>query len=319
MRTLPLLLLACGTAAAAGPDYLPLYPGSRWVYRCSGTTCPQDVPPLEALRSAEAGGRIYSVVRWFSRQEAWLRVDDAGALWHYDPQTRQERRWYAFQTAEGQGYETSIDPCSPAARVSSRAFRYQGPLGSFDNALQIAYPPGGCADAGLTEEIFAPGIGLLRRTETTIAGPRAFELAYALIGNATEHGGSQVAFVLSLDQSLYTASGGVPQMSARLTLRNSAAEPLVLRFASGQIYDLAIKNERGDTLLRWSDGKGFTQALQDITVAPGAEKNSVILLPLAGKTGAPLPPGRYTAEAWLTTTGQPAYAASAGFTIRHAF
>ena len=318
MRTLPLLLLACGTAAAAGPDYLPLYPGSRWVYRCSGTTCPQDVPPLEALRSAEAGGRIYSVVRWFSRQEAWLRVDDAGALWHYDPQTRQERRWYAFQTAEGQGYETSIDPCSPAARVSSRAFRYQGPLGSFDNALQIAYPPGGCADAGLTEEIFAPNIGLLRRSETTIGGPRTFELVYARIGNATEYAGAQAAFALALDRIVY-ATNQISQMTARLTLRNTTSEPLVLHFSSGQIYDLAIRNERSDTLLRWSEDKGFTQALQDITVAPGTEKNFVILMPLSGRGGAPLPQGSYSAEAWLTTMGQRAYSASAGFEIRPEF
>jgi len=314
-----LFLLTCGIGVAAGPDYFPLYPGSRWVYRCSGVTCPQDLPAVEVLRSAEASGRSYTVVRWFYGREAWLRTDDAGVLWHYEPATRQEGLWHAFQTAEAQAYATTIDLCNPTARVGSRAFRYQGPVGAFDNALRITYPPSGCADAGLTDEIFVPNLGLVRRSETTIGGPRIFELAYARIGNATEHGGAQAAFALSLDQPLYTVDRGVPQMTARLTLRNTTPQPLVLRFGSGQTHDLAIKNDQGATVLRWSDGQMFTQALQDLTVAPGTEKNFVVLLALADKSGAALPQGRYVAEAWLTTTGVRAYSASAGFEIRRVF
>jgi hypothetical protein len=108
-----------------------------------------------------------------------------------------------------------------------------------------------------------------------------------------------------------------PLLTARLTLRNTA-EPIQLTFPSGQSYDLVIRNEKGDILYRWSDGKAFTLAIRTLTFGPG-ELNFLIQVPLATPDGKPFPQGRYLAEAWLSTLNPKTYAASAPFDLRHIF
>ena len=45
------------------------------------------------------------------------------------------------------------------ANVKSRSAKVTTPVGSFDNAMQVAYPAANCADAGLDENYFVPYIG----------------------------------------------------------------------------------------------------------------------------------------------------------------
>ena len=129
-----------------------------------------------------------------------------------------ETRWYAFGAAEGESYETSIDPCSRRATVESRTHRYEGPAGVFPWALRIVYPPGVCMDAGLTEEIFFPWTGLLRRTETTIAGPRTYDLIYARTGGVTVISQPETAILARAGQERLH---GQPDAAGRSELRAS--------------------------------------------------------------------------------------------------
>ena len=318
-------VLLCVCSFAASPDYFPLHPGNQWVYRCTGL-CGEPLLVAGVTRADYIGGRWYSVFEGFSRREAFLRQDDDGTVWALDRTTGRESPWYSFSTPVGQSYDTSVDTCSRRATVASRNNRYEGPAGVFPETLQVLYSPSPCMDAGLTEEIFYRWTGLVRRTETTIGGPRTYDLIYARTAGATVISQPELHFSLTLDKAVYTANLmppidpnlSVPRLTARLTLRNTTDKPVTLDFGSGQRYDLEIKDEKGAVVHRWSDGMAFTMALGREDFGPG-EKDYVIVARLAGKDGRPLAQGRYTAEAWITNSGPRSFRASVGFEVRYVY
>jgi hypothetical protein len=254
-------------------------------------------------------------------------MGEDGTLYVRDPEKGQpEQVWAAFGAPEGVPYRTAVGPCNQVATIESRSAKYSGPIGEFQTGLRISYPPSGCADAGLTEEVFLPYVGLVRRTATTIAGPITYDLIYARMGGVTVISEREVSFQLSLDRSLYYANlmppvdprRSVPEMTARLTLRSTHERPLPLVFPSGQSYDLVLKTEDGQVVYRWSEGKAFTAVFRTEDFGPG-EKNHVVVVRLAGKDEKPLPQGKYIAEAWLTTIGPRVYSASAGIEIQYVY
>jgi hypothetical protein len=316
-----LAALAAATAGAVTPDYFPLAVGNVWAYRAGDAT-----QTAEVVRTVVVDNTAYSVVQGLFGDEVWLHMAEDGTLEAWDPVRQQKSVWAAFGAPEGTPYATSVHPCDKTAQIASRNARYSGPVGEFSNALRIVYPPGTCADAGVSEDLFLPYVGLVSRTFITIAGPQRYDLIYARLGGVTEVSEQQSSFELALDRAVYTADlmppvdprRSIPVMTARIKLRNTQDQPLVLDFASGQIYDLELKAEDGKVVYRWSDGRMLTQALQSLTVPPRTEKVWVIVVRLGNSSGV-FPQGRYTAEAWLTTTGSRKWFASVPFEIRHVF
>ncbi|MFB3829483.1 MAG: BsuPI-related putative proteinase inhibitor [Bryobacteraceae bacterium] len=321
MSVFPLLVL---TAAAADPDYFPLQVGNQWIYRVSGAA--PGVATVEVVKAGYFHEDAYYLLRGPGAGETWVRLDSGGALRAYDAKEGTDKLWLDFAAPEDTPFDTSIHPCSKSASVASRNARYSGPLGDFDWALLIRYQPGACADAGLEREFYLPWVGLIHRTETTIAGPRGYDLIYARVGGVTVVSEKEVTFSLTLDKPVYTANlmppvvpqYAIPVMTARLNFRVVQSEPLRLTFASGQTYELVLKNEKGEVVYRWSDGKAFTDAIRQESFGPG-ERNYTVLVRLSGKDGKPFPPGKYAAEGWLTTMGDRLYFAGVGFEIRHVF
>jgi len=266
---------------------------------------------MEVLRSGVFDENTYYLTRNFLNADTWLRAREDGALVSYNPDTKQESALVLFDAAEGYTYRTSIDPCSSTARVISRNFKTRLPIGEFDYALAINYPPGFCADAGLENEQYLPYVGLVRRTRQTFAGPLTYDLSYARIAGVTVISAPEVTFSLTLDSAVYESTAAM----ARLTLRAVQPEPLRLNFRTSQEFELVVKNEAGDVVYRWSAGRGFLQALHTLSVGPG-EKNFTTQFQLIDPQGTPFPKGFYTAEAWLTTDAQPQYRAQVGFEIR---
>ena len=319
-------LFLSGTAACmAQYDYFPLQLGNQWIYRTGNLPQPQTVT-VEVTQTEIFQDRVYYLVKGLPPGEAWLRMSEEGTLYAWDSGQKQERVWVAFATPEGGSYETAISPCNRRATIASRSANYKGPVGDFTWALQIDYPPGPCMDAGITREFYLPYVGLVHRAETTIAGPRTYDLIYARLGGTVVISEPEMAFNLSLDKAVYTANlmppvdpkRVAPLMTARLSLRHTQPEPLRLSFSSGQTYELILWNERGEPEYRWSDGKFFTQAMRSVDF-PAGEQNWVIVIPLAAKDGSPLPRGSYAAEAWLTTTEGKIYAATVGFRIQYIY
>jgi hypothetical protein len=191
------------------------------------------------------------------------------------------------------------------------------PIGSFANLFRVTYTPS-CADAGIQEELYLPYIGLVRRTRTTIAGPRVLELVYARIAGVTVVGAPDTSFALTVDKSVYVVSGANPQQPApilaRITLRNTTGSPLTLTYPSGQEFDFILRNPKGDIVYRWSADKGFTQGVRQEDFA--GERNRAVSIPLVDLNGAQLAHGNYLLEASLTALPPAAFRAQVGITVR---
>jgi hypothetical protein len=288
LRSALVAFLLAGGLVAAQPDYFPLRPGNQWTYRASRFGNSFTLEILEAGTEAPAG---YSLVRGFPGGDVWLRMSDEGTLYAWNPRTGSEAVWAAFGSAAGEPYSTSIDPCSKTGVIRSKAAKAEIPIGQFDNALAISYPPTGCADAGLTSEMYLPYVGLVQRTTTTFAGPVVYDLVYARLNDGlTIITAPEQSFTLGLDNVTYSPGA---MATARLTVRNTMPTPLRLTFPSGQRYDVIVRNEKGDVVYQWSDGKAFTMVFGTMDVT--GERTWLVTFPVPGKAG------RYEVEAWLAT------------------
>jgi hypothetical protein len=306
---------------ASGQNYLPLDVGNQWVYR-SGT----QTAVAEVVSASSYGGVTYSQVRGLPGMAgaAWLRADESGRLWAWDGANAQAVLWLDLAAAAGTTSDTTVNPCTTKSQIETRAGDFLGAVGQFNTAVIVSYHGGACADAGLESDSWLDWVGLLRRSETTIAGPRSWELVYARLGASTLITAQELSFTLSLDKSVYTAnmmppisrSLIVPVMLARLTLRNTSDDALDLVFASGQEFELLIRNEKGDEVYRWSDGQMFIQIVRTVKLDKG-ERNWAVPVRLRVKGSEdPLPAGRYTAEAWVTASNSRHFAGVVGFEIR---
>lgn len=112
---------------------------------------------------------------------------------------------------------------------------------------------------------------------------------------------------LALDKETYR-----PGETIQVTLQvaNPTAEPVTLPFSTSQRFDLAIEDERGQELWRWSRGRFFLQVLGEETIHPEGR-------PLTYDAEAPTPaePGHYLLLGGLATKGR-APRATIPFTIR---
>jgi hypothetical protein len=282
--------MSAASLCAAATEYLPLQVGNSWVYKATqGRFSGVQTVAVEALETIE--GRNYHRVQFFERT-VYVRQTEDGSLMSYDPETKQERLWLPFASAEGQRTGSEFDPCSKGATVRSKSASIKTTLGDFRNALQLTYEPA-CADAGVTSQYFLPYIGLIQQESTTIAGPQRYELLYSRTGFTNIESG-QVGFTMALDGHTYRA-GQATEILVRLTLRSSHPDPITLVFPSGQNFDLKIYNERGEIVYTWSADKLFIQVLRTERFGPG-EKTFGFSVPIGQ-----LPAGRYAAEGYLTT------------------
>jgi hypothetical protein len=303
-------------AAAEDPDYFPLQAGNQWVYRCTRNCLSADTFTLEIVGTASTtapDGSPYFILRGLAK-DYWIRAVDGSRVVARDPDgSAEEKLWYDFAAPEDQEYPTSVHPCNVSAEITSREFDYSGPLGHY-SALQIQYPATTCNLQGLVEEIFLPAIGLARRVDL-VPGSRTYDLIFALVGGNTFTPQSELSFALALDRATYSigAPGSAPAITARIDLKNTTPDTLHLTLPANP-YDLEIKNDRGERVYRWSDGKVFPLFLTEVDVS--GERSYVIVIPLETDFSRAWPPGTYTAEAHLNTNPPDRYLARVAFQIQ---
>ena len=85
-----------------------------------------------------------------------------------------------------------------------------------------------------------------------------------------------------------------------LHVMNTSKKRVELVFPSGQTYDFVILDTLGREVWRWGSGRMFTQALRNKSLEGGEAMD----LEETWKES-PLPPGRYTARALLTSENYP--------------
>ncbi len=295
------------------PDFLPLEVGNSWTLESQGRFG-GDQRTIRVTARVEVNSIAYYRVEGLQQEPALLRRTARGQI--VERTETGEGLWYDFATPVSGSWraERNLD-CLGQAMLAARGESVRTPARAFNGALVVRYGPTNCADAGLAEEIFAPGVGPVQQTEITIAGPRSYSLLSARVGGKVIRGPG-VSFSLKVDRAAYTPNlfppvdpqRSMPTLTAELTIENSTSEPLLLQFASGQQYDLSITNEAGETVFFWSANKLFTQATTSIELTDDA-RTFVVKTPL-GVGDQPLPPGVYLVEAWLTSVGGRLYSAS---------
>ncbi len=270
MRTLFSFLL--GAALLCGADFFPLQPGNEWTYRSepggATTTIRVATTPLVA-----ADGRVFHRLIGYAAEPLWVRVRGDGNLYYFDEESTRDRMLTDF------------------ADEFNAEFRHCTSMGKPEKGGVIAYTSS-CADAGLDREVYQANIGLVERTEQTIAGPKTMKLVAAKVGQWTLGGQDGSLFQVQVARKDAT--------TLTVTMRlNAGPAPFKVMFPTGQTYDVVLRDPDGDVVWRWSEGQAFIQVVREEEVTEAGLRYAVDV-PLALQLPRPWKDGVYTVEAWLT-------------------
>jgi len=303
LKLLPKLAALAIAAGASLPaaNFFPLEPGNTWTYRNrllgDGFTVRVGLP-------AVINGNVYYALQGYAGSDLMVRIDDHDNLVYLDNATNDERTLLWFGPADGRSWFAPYRTCDQESQTQEKRNTYNGPAGEFRNVLDVRFHSF-CADAGTLVEQFAENIGMLRRVEESIAGPRQYDLVYARVGSVVINALPTGLFSVTLDQPV-----GTDQVVAVLRLRLNGL-PVKLQFSSSQEFEVILRDEEGNLVWRWSDGRIFDQATHEQSIL--TDWTIAVPMPRPGKSGEPK---NYTLQAWLTTTGPvPQYAATAPVTI----
>ena len=294
LATLAGVSLCTGLLAAQTPSWFPLEIGNTWLYSPVASNNPRISSQYRTISvhgKESLSGRDYYDVSYFGRELILRSEPSDGSIFAYDRSSESEQPFLLLGLPEGGTFATPINPCATTGEIAARDATVKTPAGEFDGAVQVKFS-GTCADVGITQQFYAPAVGLLTSEETTFAGGLKYELVYFRVGSHTGTT-AELSFMVAINSAHYTEGG---TLHARLTLRSTGPDPIPLHFPSGQSFDLKILDAAGNEVYLWSKGRVFTLIVRDEMFGPG-EKTFGLSAPLDG-----LAPGRYTAHGYLTTS-----------------
>ncbi len=302
-----LVAIALNAGAVLGADFFPLQTGNTWTYRAAATG---ETFNVRVGDTVDNGGKVYYKLSGYTDADLLVRAEEVyGQLVYWDGNRNQEFLLTSFEPFEGGYWVAPFRPCpEQVGQTQVKRGNHDGPAGPVADALEIRYIPVGCADIGPVEEQYAEHLGMLRRVQTTIAGPRTFDLISARVGNITIDPAPTGRFSVSVGPTPPSSP-----VSATFRLQLNSAAPLILPFSSGQEFDFTLRDSNGKSLWIWSADKTFVQALHQRNVTD--EWTETVEIPWPAAPGGGLQPGNYTVEAWLTTTGSSLFAATVPVTI----
>jgi hypothetical protein len=289
-------------------SFFPLEVGNEWVY--SDGTDTFTVQVLSENREAN-GASYFGVSGYFPNDSVKirkLRQDALGQILEFNP-NGDDYLWYrvgndlgAWTVQTGGNLECIAGSRASRGKVGEKV---EVPAGVFERALRLdLLSP--CADAGISAEYFAAGIGLVRRITVTIAGPRTANLVSAKVG-LEQLPGTAYGVELSADHPVYFNNlmppivNPSPTMRARLLVRNDTDVPLNLTFPTTQRFDFVVSDATGKEITRWSDGRAFGPVVGHEQIVDGGRSYYADVV-LKGRDGNPIPAGIYTLNGYLTTS-----------------
>jgi Intracellular proteinase inhibitor len=89
-------------------------------------------------------------------------------------------------------------------------------------------------------------------------------------------------------------NGGSGESQFLYELHNPTDSPVELIFSTSQKYDYTLKNDRGLTIMKYSEDKMFMQVMTEELLKPGGTYSINISVPQPA-------PGSYKLTVWLTT------------------
>jgi hypothetical protein len=240
----------------------------------------------------------------------WVRQSNEGVLYWLNEETGGDEILADFRPLSGAFYNTPISaPCDQDAQAQERPVVFEAAGGVFPDAREVRYRVLDCADVGVENELYLDNIGLARRVNQTIAGPREFNLVSAKIGSFTLNAAPGADFRVTLSSAAVNRQRSADPVSVEVGLRLviDRLNAVHLRYNTSQRYDVAVRNEHGETVFLWSASAIFLQVVSEEDVVDASYKVPLTL---------DLPDGNYQVEAWLTTDApQRQFAAVAPFAV----
>ena len=257
--------VAAPSAEAQNTAYFPMHVGDHWTYSESGALAshtPGQVS-VDAQYFSPTSGRTWFRVRGYQGDYHWLWQTTAARVYEW-PATH---LWYRLGLAAGTPWDFSIDAsgthgaiaCSDGAQceVVSRSEPLTVPAGTF-STIHIRWTVH-CFDAGITDEWFASGVGLVRRDHETIAGPVLQVLESAVVGGKTIGAPAASAFTTSVstDQAGYYENHMPgpgprptqgPQISVACKIVTAHGQPVTLHTADYNVWKVTIVDPSGNVV-----------------------------------------------------------------------
>jgi hypothetical protein len=309
---------------SAAPSYFPLAGGNHWVYR---RTTPGGVESWEVAATATPASTAdrarFTLSGYFLGAPRLVAVGRGDRVTEKNPTGEPDLLWYLLGAPVGTSWKlqlaeqptaTPYSGCvsGSALTVASRNETVAVPAGVFRGVVRIDFRSP-CADAGISSEWFAPGVGLVRREEQSIAGPVVSELTQAKLVNRTLPA-DRYETSLSLDRPILvnnlmpaTVPPPLPVVSGAIVVRNATDMPVVLTFSGCRSATLTVTDSEDRVVLTTTaDDGGCCQcdSLERLVLL----RDSLVLpfsFTLAGEDDEPLTDRWYSLEATLDTLDPP--------------
>ena len=250
-----------GDPASARTDYFPLSFGRIWVYTEGG-----EIVVAEMAMEPDSS-TVYMLKTSMAGPQVFTRDGDRV----FEVREEDRRLWYDFSAPVGESW--TIEPFGEDAddmmggatvTVQSRTDEVELPYGTFSECIHFAFtPPSNLADAGLLDQWFAPGVGLVKMTVQTIAGPLSYELSEFVDRGVppSPPPRSRITVEVLADRDTY---GPEDPIEIRVVAHNPGEEEVTLEFRSSLQANYMI-----DWIYNWAADKAFTDALTQVTIPAG--------------------------------------------------
>jgi len=191
-----LLSIILAQAVIAGPSptingYFPLHNSDRWIYTRAAESNGFDIP-TQALRKSEEvkitgsynseSGRVFQM----SNYTFGLGKDSIEFLGSnlngpvVEVMGGHSGTWYRFGMGNPVEIPNFAHDCVRGSKGAvARQVDAQVAAGRFEECVEIVYATVPCQEVGLVSEVFAPGIGLIKRTMMANGELQTWELKYA--------------------------------------------------------------------------------------------------------------------------------------------
>lgn len=310
-------------ASLARASYFPLQDGNWWLYTKTGPGEPTQWRVEVTQPETTTENRSYLLLGgYFFGVPHLLRVIPPDIVVERNAEHGRDYLWYMLGAPVGMRWELHIAPsptlapiaaCLDGAKLvlAARDEVVRVPAGEFHNVVRVDWRTE-CVDAGITSEWFAPGIGLIKRVEASIAGPVVSELVEAHIGEPIT-ARLPYSVSLSLDRPLYVNNlmppvdpHTLPSVNAAFAVANLTELSLELVFSGCKSVAIEVRDAAGEVVLRARSDDGGCCTCDNLV--PVILRRSSLTMPVAFKLitegGEPLPDGWYAVVATLETVGE---------------
>jgi len=201
---------------------------------------------------------------------------------------------YDFAAPVGSTWPVAFRGVVGSVTVAERRADVTTAFGPMKNCAAFNFRWENLADTGVDTQWFCPGVGLVKQTKATIAGPYAEYTVAASIRGKIAIGYLGQGVNVRIDQGK-ALSGST--LKARIEMWDTTGTRRQYRSDTTQLFDIRLVNDRGQMVRLWSWDQVFEPVATTWTL--DGEKDFEADLPLLHRGGKPLEPGLYTVEGWV--------------------